>query len=119
MLISAKSPKPTKKYPKKCFLWHIDRRPGLLFLEFFLGISIFLPPKFRLVLLSLGITFHLGIAITMGLVSFAFAMWAALLLSLWPSGNLIGLITALIRLRLNKRLAARPNFVLASDEPGR
>lgn len=90
-----------------------------LFLEFFLGISIFLPRKYRLVLLSLGITFHLGIAITMGLVSFAFAMWAALLLALWPSGNLIGLITTLIRSRLRKRHATRPNFVLAGDVLGK
>jgi antimicrobial peptide system SdpB family protein len=62
---------------------------GTLVLEFTLGISIFLPARCRLPLLSLGITLHLGIAIMMGLWSFAFTMWAALLLLLWPAGNLI------------------------------
>ena len=62
---------------------------GTLLLEFFLGISIFLPRKYRRVLLPLGVAFHLGIAVLMGLWSFAFAMWGGLILLLWPEGNLL------------------------------
>lgn len=63
---------------------------GTLFLEFALGIAIFLPARARLVLLPFGVSLHLAIAITMGLWSFAFTMWAALLVLLWPDGNLLG-----------------------------
>ncbi|MGV8911352.1 MAG: sporulation-delaying protein SdpB family protein [Rhodoglobus sp.] len=62
---------------------------GTLFLEFFLGIALFMSQKVKHLLLPLGFGFHLTIAVTMGLWSFAFAMWAGLLLALWPRGNLI------------------------------
>ncbi|WP_343923221.1 sporulation-delaying protein SdpB family protein [Rhodoglobus aureus] len=62
---------------------------GTLMLEFLLGISLFLPQRTKYVLLPLGVAFHLGIAVTMGLWTFAFAMWGALLLSLWPQGRLL------------------------------
>lgn len=65
---------------------------GTLVLEFFLGISLFLPRRAKIVLLPLGVLFHLCIAVTMGLWTFAFAMWGALLLSLWPQGRLLDVI---------------------------
>lgn len=80
---------------------------GTLFLEFFLGISIFLPRAYKLILLPLGLAFHLGIAVMMGLWSFAFAMWAALLLALWPDGNLIGVVKAAIGRKLRRPRAMK------------
>ncbi|TFD85084.1 hypothetical protein E3T61_18335 [Cryobacterium lactosi] len=76
---------------------------GTLLLEFFLGISIFIPRKYRLVLLPLGVAFHLGIAVLMGLWSFAFAMWGGLILLLWPEGNLLELVKKLARTALRQR----------------
>jgi antimicrobial peptide system SdpB family protein len=70
---------------------------GTLCLEFALGISVFLRNSSRFILLPMGAALHLGIAITMGLWSFAFVMWAALLLLLWPGGNAIGLVLTRIR----------------------
>lgn len=70
---------------------------GTLFLEFALGISILLPWRVQRALLPLGASLHLGIAITMGLWSFAFTMWAALLLMLWPNGNLIQAVVSAFR----------------------
>jgi len=61
---------------------------GSLVTEFMLGIALFLPRRAKSVLLATGLLFHLGIAVTMGLWSFGFAMWAALFLYLWPEGNL-------------------------------
>lgn len=61
---------------------------GTLFLEFGLGIAILLPRRARLILLPLGVLLHVAIAVTMGLWSFAFTMWAALILLLWPDGDL-------------------------------
>lgn len=75
---------------------------GTLILEFALGISIFLPQPVRRILLPLGIVLHLGIAIMMGLWSFAFTMWAALILLLWPNGDLIRAMTTEFR-RLPRR----------------
>jgi len=72
---------------------------GTLFLEFFLGIAIFLPRRFKLQILPVGILFHLGIAVTMGLWSFGFAMWAALLIALWPDGAAVAQTVALWRRR--------------------
>lgn len=63
---------------------------GTLVLEFALGIAIFLPVRARLILLPLGGALHFAIAVTMGLWSFAFTMWAALLILLWPEGDLLG-----------------------------
>lgn len=71
---------------------------GTLVLEFLLGISLFLPQRFKYVLLPFGVAFHLGIAVTMGLWTFAFVMWGALLLALWPQGDLLHVIqTHLVR----------------------
>ncbi|MEA9984601.1 sporulation-delaying protein SdpB family protein [Subtercola sp. RTI3] len=76
--------------PAAIFTW------GPLGLEFFLGISIFLPRRVKLALLPFGLLFHLGIAVTMGLWSFAFAMWAALLLALWPGGGAVTWATTIM-----------------------
>jgi antimicrobial peptide system SdpB family protein len=58
-----------------------------LVLEFTLAIAIVLRPPAKRVLLVLGIGFHSTIALTMGLVSFDFAMSGALLLYLLPIGH--------------------------------
>ncbi|MEW2033045.1 sporulation-delaying protein SdpB family protein [Streptomyces roseifaciens] len=56
-------------------------------LELALAAALLMPQRKRWVLLSLGIAFHLGIAVLMGLWSFAFAMWAGLLLLMAPVGH--------------------------------
>jgi antimicrobial peptide system SdpB family protein len=61
---------------------------GTLVLEFLLGIAIVLPPTAKKRLFIAAAVFHLGIALVMGLWSFAFTMWAALLIYLWPEANL-------------------------------
>ncbi|MBT2544839.1 hypothetical protein J7E99_30065 [Streptomyces sp. ISL-44] len=60
---------------------------GPLVLEIVLAAALLLPQKVRWALLPAGILFHLGIAVVMGLWSFAFAMWAGLLLLLAPYGH--------------------------------
>lgn len=60
---------------------------GSVALEFALAIAIFLDPQAKRVLLMLGLLFHAGIAVHMGLVSFLAAMAAALLLALLPVGH--------------------------------
>lgn len=60
---------------------------GTLVLEFSLAISVFLPVSFRLqVLLPIAILFHLGIWLVLGVSSFAFVMFAALLILVVPVG---------------------------------
>ncbi|MER5730375.1 sporulation-delaying protein SdpB family protein [Streptomyces sp. NPDC002138] len=58
-----------------------------LVLEITLAAALLMPQRVRWVLLPAGVLFHLGIAIVMGLWSFAFAMWAGLLLLLAPYGH--------------------------------
>ncbi|MFJ8894936.1 sporulation-delaying protein SdpB family protein [Leifsonia sp. NPDC102414] len=84
---------------------------GTLLLEFALGIAIFLPTRARRILLPIGVALHLGIAITMGLWSFAFTMWAALLLLLWPDGNF-----AQMGSRWLQRIAARRHTASAAED---
>ena len=55
-----------------------------LLLELTLGLALFFPTRVRRRLCGLGIGFHLTIAIMLGLVSFGFAMAAALVCYLWP-----------------------------------
>jgi antimicrobial peptide system SdpB family protein len=57
-----------------------------LMLEFLIGCAIFMRSRARWMLLAGGIIFHLSIAVVMGLVSFDFAMTAALILVLVPVG---------------------------------
>ncbi|AZZ57123.1 HTTM domain-containing protein [Rathayibacter iranicus] len=60
---------------------------GTLVLEFSLAISVFLPVSFRLrVLLPTALVFHLGIWLVLGVSSFAFVMFAALLILVVPIG---------------------------------
>ncbi|MEV5240390.1 sporulation-delaying protein SdpB family protein [Streptomyces cinnamoneus] len=56
-------------------------------LELALAASPVMSQRARWVLLPLGIAFHLGIALLMGLWSFALAMWAGLFLLLSPIGH--------------------------------
>ncbi|MFE0045140.1 sporulation-delaying protein SdpB family protein [Streptomyces albireticuli] len=56
-------------------------------LELALAAALLMPQRRRWALLPLGIAFHLGIAVLMGLWSFAFAMWAGLFLLLTPVGH--------------------------------
>jgi sporulation delaying protein B len=57
---------------------------GTLILELALALALAFPLPVRRTLLPLGIAFHAGIALTMGLVSFFFSMSAVLLLYLAP-----------------------------------
>jgi antimicrobial peptide system SdpB family protein len=57
---------------------------GALGLELVLFSALFMKDRYRVPLLVCGLCFHLGIALIHGLISFAFAMFAALLLYLWP-----------------------------------
>src|SRR5207302_7549014 len=57
---------------------------GPLALEFAIALGLVLDQRARSRLLVLGIGFHAGIAVMIGLVSFAIAMWAALILFLRP-----------------------------------
>ncbi|GIJ24190.1 hypothetical protein Vlu01_48140 [Micromonospora lutea] len=57
-----------------------------LVIEFALAIAVLLPARVRLRLLPAGIVLHLGIAVTMGLWSFALAMFAAVVLLTIPFG---------------------------------
>lgn len=52
--------------------------------ELLLVSAIFWSGKFRKYILVLGILFHLGILITIGIASFAITMWGALVLYLYP-----------------------------------
>ena len=75
---------------------------GTMILEFSLGISMLIPVRRRVtVLLPLGIAFHLGIALFMGITSFSFAMIGALFLLLVPGGWSVG------RSKLDERKRAR------------
>ncbi|MFD8212957.1 sporulation-delaying protein SdpB family protein [Streptomyces sp. NPDC059697] len=60
---------------------------GPLVLEIALAAALLMPQRVRWMLLPAGILFHLGIAVVMGLWSFAIAMWAGLLLLLSPLGH--------------------------------
>ncbi|MER5938256.1 sporulation-delaying protein SdpB family protein [Streptomyces sp. NPDC001928] len=60
---------------------------GPLVLEIALAAALLMPQKVRWILLAAGVLFHLSIAVVMGLWSFAFAMWAGLLLLLAPLGH--------------------------------
>lgn len=60
---------------------------GPLVLEIALAAALLMPQKARWMLLPAGVLFHLSIAVVMGLWSFAFAMWAGLLLLLAPLGH--------------------------------
>lgn len=57
---------------------------GALLLEVFLFTGLVIEKRYRRWLLILGITFHAGIALIHGLISFGLAMWAALILYLRP-----------------------------------
>ncbi|MBV7244189.1 sporulation-delaying protein SdpB family protein [Streptomyces sp. MW-W600-10] len=57
-----------------------------LFIELGLALALLLPRRYRLYLLAAGFLFHLSIALMMGLWSFAFAMWAGLVLLCLPLG---------------------------------
>ena len=62
---------------------------GTLILEFFLGVSLFLGRRFFLPLLVSGLLLHFGIAALMGLWSFAFAMWAGLIIAFRPEALIL------------------------------
>ncbi len=62
---------------------------GAIALEIALGLALLLPGGSRRVLLAAGLAFHDAIALSMGLISFDFAMSASLLLYLLPIGHQI------------------------------
>lgn len=57
---------------------------GAILLEFFLFAGLTMDRKLRPFLLTVGVLFHVGIAVVHGLISFTIVMWAALVLYLWP-----------------------------------
>jgi antimicrobial peptide system SdpB family protein len=57
---------------------------GVLLLELLLAMALVMPKRAWKVFLVMGVAFHLAIALVMGLVSFAAAMWAGLILYLRP-----------------------------------
>ena len=76
---------------------------GSIALEILLGIALLLPARIRPYLLSAGLLFHDGIAVSMGLVSFDCAMTAALLLYLLPVGRQLTLPAVFRRAELRRR----------------
>ncbi|QES46504.1 hypothetical protein DEJ50_00130 [Streptomyces venezuelae] len=58
-----------------------------LLVELSLAASLLLPPRVRQILLVVGVAFHFSIAVTMGLWSFAAAMWGGLALLCLPLGT--------------------------------
>jgi antimicrobial peptide system SdpB family protein len=62
---------------------------GTMLLELSLAAGLLADARYRRVLLVLGITFHVGIALVHGLISFVLAMWAALFLFLYPVGQTV------------------------------
>lgn len=57
---------------------------GTILLEILLFAALFMEKRWWRPLMLTGMVFHASIALTHGLISFMFAMWAALLLYLWP-----------------------------------
>lgn len=68
---------------------------GAMMLEIFLFAGLIADKRARAVLLWLGLGFHLGIAVVHGLLSFALAMWCALVLYLRPVDREFVLVRAL------------------------
>jgi antimicrobial peptide system SdpB family protein len=82
---------------------------GTIALEFALAVGLFLPKRRWKPLLVGGLTLHAGIAVLMGLSSFALAMFAALILFLRPWEHPIGPLS-----RLEPRLRVRPGWFIES-----
>ena len=82
---------------------------GPIVLEFGLALALVLNPRYRLWLLGAGISFHAAIAVLMGLLSFALAMSAALVLYLWPLHRPVpfGAVVARARRAVPRPLALR------------
>jgi antimicrobial peptide system SdpB family protein len=80
---------------------------GTMLLELSLAAGLLADARYRRVLLVLGVTFHAGIALVHGLISFVLAMWAALFLFLYPVGQTLQLPKGLlIRLPTVRNLRA-------------
>ncbi len=67
--------------------WIVPVTWSVLCLEFLLGINIVLAPSARRTLLVLALVFHAGIAVFLGITSFALVMCGALLIGLCPIGS--------------------------------
>lgn len=78
---------------------------SVLALEFLLGIALSMRPSWRMALLPVAIVFHFGIAIFMGITSFAVAMLGALLLYLPERALSLGEVLAWYTKRF-RRLSA-------------
>ena len=64
-----------------------------LFIEFGLALALLVPQRWRWGLLAAGVLFHFSIGLMIGLWSFAFAMWAGLVVLCFPLGAQMGLRT--------------------------
>ena len=60
-----------------------------ILLELVLGVAILLPPRVRHFLFPLGLVLHFSIGVAIGLWSFAFIMFGALVLLLTPLGRVL------------------------------
>ncbi|WP_405448158.1 sporulation-delaying protein SdpB family protein [Streptomyces erythrochromogenes] len=89
---------------------------GPLMLEIVLAAALLMPQKVRWALLPAGVLFHLGIAVVMGLWSFAFAMWAGLLLLLAPYGH-DPRLTRLWHKRADAAGQASPGSETSAEQP--
>jgi antimicrobial peptide system SdpB family protein len=87
---------------------------GPILLEFSLALALVMDRRARLWLLGPGIAFHAMIALLMGLVSFALAMIAALLLYLWPVQRPIDLRPLA---RWARQALARPHVIRREEAP--
>jgi len=77
---------------------------SVLVLEFCLGINLVLPPSGRRIVLYMGLLFHAGIAMFLGLITFGVIMMAAILVGVSPVGwDLIKVFEPTIRATLRCR----------------
>lgn len=86
---SALEPVAAMIYDSPFFLWSVTA--FTMALELSLGIAILLPRWTRLILFLLGVLLHFCIGVAIGLWSFAFAMFGALILLLVPLDGRLGL----------------------------
>ncbi|MFI8392785.1 hypothetical protein [Streptomyces sp. NPDC085540] len=85
-------------------------------MEISLAAALLMPQKVPWALLPTGVLFRLGTAVVMGPWSFAFAMWAGLLLLLAPYGH----DPRLLRIRRRRSRHAEPEPTVSGkplDEP--
>ncbi|MCA0970896.1 sporulation-delaying protein SdpB [Halobacillus litoralis] len=74
--------------------------------ELLLASALFWKDRFKKYILVAGIVFHLGILLTIGIVTFSITMWAALLLYLYPVQEDIPLIRRKLKYEKQQKMAS-------------